>query len=309
MDKREKTNQNWKSNYIKDSLAYVAASNTKVKYYKVKRGDNLGDVAKKNDVAVSDLKKWNHIKGNSIAAGKILKIMIEKESNSSTQLASAIDKNKAVVGKENSNVATTDSKSTTEKIDTLVTTATNFYIVQKGDNLNTIAKKYNTTVAAIKEWNHLSSPNIKLGTSIQVANASIVTKEGVAVVAPELKDIKYEVQKGDNLGSIAKKFGTTLANLRQWNAIQSNTLTIGNSLIVAKNEVAIITNNATVSSFKKKDISATSKKDDTNYLVKKGDSLFSISQKYPGVTVSDLQKWNNISGDDLKPGMGLKIKG
>jgi membrane-bound lytic murein transglycosylase D len=309
MDKREKVNQNWKSNYIKDSLAYVAASSTKVKYYKVKRGDNLGDVAKKNDVAVSDLKKWNHIKGNSIATGKTLKILIEKDSNSSTQLASGIDKNKAVVGKENSNVATADSKPTTAKIDTLVTTETNFYIVQKGDNLNTIAKKYNTTVAEIKEWNHLSSPNIKLGTSIQVANASVETKEGVAVVTPELKDIKYEVQKGDNLGSIAKKFGATLADLRQWNSIQNNTLTIGNSLIVAKNEVAIITNNATVSSFKKKDISASSKKDDIDYLVKKGDSLFSISQKYPGVTVSDLQKWNNISGDDLKPGMGLKIKG
>ncbi|CAN1487978.1 membrane-bound lytic murein transglycosylase D [Flavobacteriaceae bacterium] len=309
MDKREKVNQNWKSNYIKDSLAYVAASNTKVKYYKVKRGDNLGDVAKMNDVAVSDLKKWNHIKGNSIASGKTLKIIIEKDSNSNSQLTSAIDKNKAIAAKENSNVATTDSKTTTAKIDTLVTTEPNYYIVQKGDNLNTIAKKYNTTVAEIKEWNHLSSPNIKLGASIQVANASIETKEGVAVVVPELKDIKYEVQKGDNLGSIAKKFGATLTDLRHWNNIQNNTLTIGNSLIVAKNEVAIITNNATVSSFKKKDISTSSKMDDIDYLVKKGDSLFSISQKYPGVTVSDLKKWNNISGDDLKPGMGLKIKG
>jgi membrane-bound lytic murein transglycosylase D len=310
LDKREKTKQNWKSNYIKDSLAFVSASNTKVKYYKVKRGDNLGDIAKKNDVAVSDLKKWNHLKGNAVAAGKSLKIIIEKDSDSSsTQLAS--NNSKVLTAKDNTNSVSKEAKTTLDKTDTLVANATNFYIVQKGDNLNTIAKKYNTTVAEIKEWNHLTTPNIKLGTSLQVMNAAPVTNEtAVAAVTPELKDIQYEVQKGDNLGSIAKKFGASLADLKQWNNLSNNNLAIGNTLIVAKNEVAIITNNASVASFKKKDSSAASSKNaDINYLVQKGDSLFSICKKYPGVTVSDLKKWNNITGDDLKPGMGLKIKG
>ena len=92
------------------------------------------------------------------------------------------------------------------------------------------------------------------------------------------------------------------------NNLHSNNLAVGNVLTVAKNEIAINTNNATIDSFKKRDLN-TSKSNDANYLVQKGDSLFSISQKYPGVTVSDLKKWNNISGDDLKPGMDLKIKG
>lgn len=305
MDKREKINEGRKSNFYKDSTATTLASNTKVKYYKVKRGDNLGDIAKRNDVAVSDLKKWNRLKGNSVATGKSLKIIIANDS------ASGIYKSKTVLAKENSSLATTDSKSTIEKKDTIVANAANFYIVQKGDNLNTIAKKYNTTVAEIKEWNHLTSPNIKLGASLQVGNTVPVTNEtAVAVATPEHKDIQYEVQKGDNLGSIAKKFGASLTDLKQWNNLHSNNLAVGNSLIVAKNEIAINTNNATVASFKKKDITAASSKNaDINYLVQKGDSLFSISKKYPGVTVSDLQKWNNITGDDLKPGMGLKIKG
>jgi membrane-bound lytic murein transglycosylase D len=132
----------------------------------------------------------------------------------------------------------------------------------------------------------------------------------VAVVAaPELKDIQYEVQKGDNLGSISKKFGASLDNLKQWNNLHSNTISVGNVLIVAKNVVAININYASVDSFKKKDNGTSPSQKEINYLVQKGDSLFSISKKYPGVTVSDLQKWNNISGDDLKPGMGLKIKG
>ena len=43
------------------------------------------------------------------------------------------------------------------------------------------------------------------------------------------------------------------------------------------------------------------------YVVEKGDSLWSISQKIPGISVQNLQKWNGISGKDLKPGMKLII--
>jgi len=310
MDKREKTNQFKKASFTKDSSAL--ASNDKIKYYKVKRGDNLGDIAKRNDVALSDLKKWNHIKGNAVATGKSLKIIVEKDIDTKTALASAQDnKIKAITVKDNTSVATTESKSALDKTDTLVANATNFYVVQKGDNLNSIAKKYNTTVAEIKEWNHLTSTNVKLGASLQVSNVIVETTEAVAVttpVTPELRDIKYEVQKGDNLGNIAKKFGSSIADLKSWNNLHSNSLAVGNFLTVAKNEIAINTNNVTIDSFKKRDLNS-SKNADIDYLVQKGDSLFSISKKYPGVTVSDLKKWNNISGDDLKPGMGLKIKG
>jgi membrane-bound lytic murein transglycosylase D len=311
MDKREKINQGKKASFIKDFSAL--ASNNKVKYYKVKRGDNLSEIAKNNNVSVSDLKKWNHIKGNAVASGKSLKIIIEKYMDANNALASSLDKNKSVTVKDNTSVATTESKIAVDKKDTLVANASNFYVVQKGDKINTIAKKHNITVAEIKEWNHLSSTNLKLGASLQVSNNNVTAEtqlqEAVAVVVPELKDIQYEVKKGDNLGSIAKKFGSSLTDLKSWNNLHSNALAVGNILIVAKNEVAITTNNATVDSFKKKDMNAASKNSDINYLVQKGDSLFSISKKYPGVTVSDLQKWNNISGDDLKPGMGLKIKG
>ena len=81
-------------------------------------------------------------------------------------------------------------------------------------------------------------------------------------------------------------------------------------MIVAKDEIVINTNKATVSSFKKKANSGLpSKKETEDYYVKKGDSLYSISQKYPGVTIADLKKWNGIRGEDIKPGMKLKING
>jgi membrane-bound lytic murein transglycosylase D len=67
---------------------------------------------------------------------------------------------------------------------------------------------------------------------------------------------------------------------------------------------------ATAQTYNKKDnLASVSKNNGINYYVKKGDSLYSISKKYPGVTISDIKKWNNISGEELKPGMKLKING
>ena len=43
------------------------------------------------------------------------------------------------------------------------------------------------------------------------------------------------------------------------------------------------------------------------YIVQKGDSLFSIARKHPGVTVENLKDWNKLKGENIQPGMKLKI--
>ena len=261
----------------------------KVRYYRVKRGDNLSTIAKKYDVAVDDLKKWNNIRGNEVVYGKNLKINGTEAEQKSTAVAK-VEVDKKGIQK-----------------DSVAATTASFYVVQKGDNLSNIAKKFNITVADIQEWNKLANNNVQLGASLQVVK-NATNKEEVAV-APERKDIQYVVQKGDNLGNIAKKFGASLDDLKQWNNLVSNSIALGSTLIVAKNEIAIVTNKATVASFKKKDDFTTPAKKEAEYYVKKGDSLYSISKKYPGVTISDLKKWNNIKDEELKPGMKLKING
>ncbi len=257
----------------------------KVRYYRVKRGDNLTTIAQKYDVPIEDLKKWNNIRGNQVAYGKNLRINGTDEEHKSSRVAMTVLDKKAIL--KDSVVAKKDS----------------FYVVQKGDNLSNIAKKFNISVADILDWNKLKNNNITLGASLQVVKNPV--KEDV-VATPERKDIQYVVQKGDNLSSIAKKFGATLDELKQWNNLSTNSIALGSTLTVAKNEIAIVTNKATVASFKKKEEYSTPA---TEYYVKKGDSLYSISKKYPGVTISDLKKWNNIKDEELKPGMKLKING
>ena len=253
-------------------------------YYKVKQGDNLSAIANQYNVDINDLRKWNKLNSNSISYGKVLTI-IAPEKNTTVALAKTEKTKKEV------------------KVDTLVTKNTANYIVQKGDNLNSIAEENNITVAQIKEWNKLPSNVIQPGSTLQIAEKEIEVKEAVATA--ELKNIEYTVQKGDNLGTISKKFGTDIADLKEWNHLSDNNIAFGKKIIVAKNEIAINTSKATAASFKKGKTDA----DLHDYFVKKGDSLFSIAKKYPGVSVSDIKKWNDINNEEIKPGMKLKIGG
>ena len=207
-----------------------------------------------------------------------------------------------------------------------------YYTVQKGDNLSSIAQKYDITVSDIKEWNKLKSNSLALGKLLKVKSKESVIKISKDIkVTPELIkkssedaiasvhnadqreiEVEYIVKSGDNLGSIANKFGITLPELKEWNNLTSNNLALGKTLIVSKKEntvdatTTVIASNS-VDSFKKKSPSAKSMQED--YFVKKGDSLYSISKKYPGVTISDIKKWNGIKDEDIKPGMKLKING
>lgn len=152
-----------------------------------------------------------------------------------------------------------------------------YYIVKKGDSLWSIASKNNTTVDNIKKLNNLFSNNLSVG---QVLKLSYDT---------ENEDIKesniYTVKKGDSLWLIANKYGTTVDELKNANNLKSNTLSIGQTLIIPK------------------------KKENTNkisYVVKKGDSLWLIANKYD-TTVEKIKSTNNLKSNTLSIGQVLVI--
>ncbi len=277
-----------------EKIVFPKGSTTQ--YYKVKKGDNLSAIAAKYNVDINDLKKWNRLSSNSLSYGKVLTI-ITSEKDNTTAIATVDNKNSKV------------EKAKKEiKADSIIASnKTSNYIVQKGDNLNTIAEENNVTVAQIKEWNKLTGNTIQVGMNLQVSNKEIEANK-VATANPEveLKNIEYIVQKGDNLSTISKKFGTPINDLKEWNHLADNNIALGKTLIVAKDEIAINTSKASATTFKKNKLESAALQRD--YMVKKGDSLFSIAKK-SGVTVSDIKKWNDIKNEDIKPGMKLKIGG
>ncbi len=265
-----------------------------IKFHKVKKGDNLGEISDKYGVTVAEVKKWNHIKGNNIALGANLKIIKNEKVVSIVR--------KEVKGKQplDSKVETSIASNDTDNNE--AQNPKDYYQVQKGDNLFSIAKKFNVSLEDLKKWNNLEDLNVQLGSKIALANNEETTKADEPKT--ETKIVEYKVKKGDNIGSIAHKFNSSIDDIKEWNGLEDNNIKVGTSLTVSKKEVAI---NEPKSS-KKESLTANERDEVKLYYVKKGDSLFSIAKKY-NVTASDIKKWNGIKNESLKPGMKLKING
>ncbi|OYX28455.1 MAG: lytic transglycosylase [Flavobacteriales bacterium 32-35-8] len=118
----------------------------------------------------------------------------------------------------------------------------------------------------------------------------------------------YVVKSGDYLGRLSRKFGVRVSQIMQWNGLRSNEIRVGQRLtIYPSNYVAATNTPKPVSTSEKASITSNISGDMVTYTVKSGDSLWSISQKFPGVSVQNIKEWNDISGSKLKPGMKLKI--
>lgn len=293
-------------NPIKEEIKYkdekVISYKDIIKTYKVKKGDNIGEIADKNNVSVAEIKKWNNLKNNNVPLGKNLKIITNEK------VVTIIKKKiKTEIADKTEPIATSEPKEIkakkTQKTDTIAKTVST-YIVQSGDNLSSISRKHNISVNELKELNNLESNNLILGSKL------IVSKPENQEIAEnqEQKQTEYTVVKGDNVWTICKKFNLTLAQLKEMNNLEGDKVMLGSKLVVSKSETIAENENQSKSKKKSDKLIAKSKENEKLYFVKKGDSLFSISQKYQ-ITVSDLKKWNDIHDGNIKPGMKLKISG
>jgi len=209
---------------------------------------------------------------------------------------------------------------------------TKYHTVKRGDNISEISQKYGVSVAEVKKWNRLKSNNVMLGAKLKIvtnervattivkktpkaikkdttetAIASVEKTSKKEIVLPENDAVKdseyYIVEKGDNLGSIAKKYGVTVDQIKEWNNLEETRVLFGSKLKLIRGENAPIETKA-----EKAEQQIATAASVRQYLVKKGDSLFSIAKK-SGVTVENIKEWNDISNENIKPGMKLKIQG
>lgn len=122
------------------------------------------------------------------------------------------------------------------------------------------------------------------------------------------KRISYRVQSGDYLGKIAARFGVRVSQLKQWNRLSSSRLRVGQRLYVFPRNLPASRYQNSPKPKQKSTKAETTNKEYETYIVKEGDSLWIIAQKFKNVSVDQIKKWNNIwSAKSLKPGTKLKI--
>lgn len=201
-------------------------------YYTVKSGDSLWSISRKFGVSVSELKEANNLSSNLLSIGQNLIIpgkISEKESDEyavqkgDTLYSIARKFNTTVDNLKSLNNITTDSLAIGQilKIPGEENIKENTYTVKKGDNLYSIARTYGTTVDKLKDINNLTSNNLSIGQVLKLPSSD-TPKDNVV----------YTVQKGDSLYSIAREYGTTVDALKKLNNITSNTLSIGQKLLL-----------------------------------------------------------------------------
>ena len=180
------------------------------------------------------------------------------------------------------------------------------YTVRSGDYLGRIASRHRCTVAQIKRWNNLSSNNIRVGQRLVIyrggnAPASASSSSSAAKSAPPANATTYTVKSGDVLGKIAERHGCTVAQLKSWNGLTSNNIRVGQKLIVAA-PAAKASQTAQTSK-----AASSSSGEYTTYVVKEGDSFYSIAKNYPGVSAQNIMDYNGLNSSKIRPGMTIKI--
>ena len=164
------------------------------KNYVVQKGDSLYSIATKNNTTVAEIKKINNLTSNMLSIGQVLKLPSEAKQEEVTM-----------------------------------------YTVQKGDSLYSIAKKFGMSVDELKSLNNLTSNNLAIGQQLMIKSTTgdepINPEEeciGTGYVEPQY--VIYTVQRGDSLYTIARKYNTSVDNIKALNNLTSNNLSIGQQL-------------------------------------------------------------------------------
>jgi membrane-bound lytic murein transglycosylase D len=176
--------------------------------------------------------------------------------------------------------------------------------------------------------------SLAIAANLTVKNSD--TSEYEEVIKKRTKEVVsknfHKVKKGETLSEIADKNNVSIVNLRKWNNIKGSSINTGQSLVIQTTKKVTVNEvvkkpklktemaetdveNAVAENIEKptenKYSSAKSKIDimEDYYIVQKGDSIFSITKKFPNLTADDLKKKNDLKTDNIQPGMKLKIQG
>ena len=152
----------------------------------------------------------------------------------------------------------------------------NYYVVQKGDSLWKIANQFGISVNELKTANNLTSNLLDIGQVLFIPGSSSVNP-------PSQTGNIYTVKSGDTLYKIASSYGISVDELKKANNLTSNTLSIGQVLVIPSGESS-----------------------ENTYTVKSGDTLYKIASNY-GISVDALKKANNLTSNTLSIGQVLRI--
>ncbi|MGO9137154.1 MAG: LysM peptidoglycan-binding domain-containing protein [Syntrophales bacterium] len=174
--------------------------------YMVKKGDTLDEIAKKNNTAIGVLLKLNHMKlDDPLYFGRTLKIPAREREISGEKKDEEVK------------VSTTREESPPPA----PSTVTGVYVVEKGDTLEKIAKKNNTTISVLLKLNKMKlQESLHAGRKLRLPHEEASVGKTEKAAGKKAKASVYRVKKGDTLDKIAKQCNTSVSELRRLNKVR-----------------------------------------------------------------------------------------
>ena len=202
-----------------------------------------------------------------------------------------------------------------------------------------------TSVVALSPASTIPAKNDKTTAPTVEAPATNSTKTAPAVTIQKVK-ITHKVKSGESLSTIAKKYKVTIAELKSWNSLSSDKLSIGKALKVITKKAVPVKQNGTQTQaeplvadaavkeeVKKEEIRVTDRKteipnetkevvfvstkspsattkangDGISHTVKSGESLFLLAKMY-GSSIEELVQWNGLTSNNIKVGQTLQVR-
>jgi serine-type D-Ala-D-Ala endopeptidase (penicillin-binding protein 7) len=184
------------------------------------------------------------------------------------------------------------------------------HVVQRGENLSSISKRYGTTVAAVQRVNGLRGTFIRAGQRLSIstgtgatAASSRAAASAAATAAADREPVTHVVRRGENLSSISKRYGTTVAAVQRTNGLRGTAIRAGQRLLIAAGTAATPAASSVATSATS---AAVPERESVTHVVRPGENLSSISKQY-GITVAAVQRANGLRGTVIRPGQRLAV--
>ncbi|MFC2139382.1 LysM peptidoglycan-binding domain-containing protein [Bacteroidota bacterium] len=253
--------------------------------YKVKKSDNLVDIADLFDARVSDIRNWNNLPYTStIRVGQAINLYVPAD--------------------KKDYYASIDKLTRTQKMGIIYATSEGGWInhrIRNGESLSTISYKYSVRIRDIRKWNNIRGNKIIRGKSLKIYvgdsySAKLASTDTKDEIITNGNHTQYRIKSGDTLGQIAMKFGVTTTNLRRWNDLTTNKIITGNMLNIYSDDNPRTLGDNTTKKYANL----------INYKIKIGDSISQIAEKFK-VSTLNIRKWNNLKTSRIVAGKTLKI--
>lgn len=178
--------------------------------HKIRKGENLGSIAKENNTTVDELKWLNNLADAKLHIGQELKIIQNAGIKSTLVEKPAKMQDAQTENKENAGT----------------------YKIKSGENLGSIAKNNNISVEELKRINHLTDSKIKPGQELIISQSLAINEPKNKKVEVESKSIQHKVKSGESFYTIARSYGCTIEDLKEWNRKSGNKIKVGDKIII-----------------------------------------------------------------------------